>query len=403
MAEKNLDFDRITDRRNTRCLKYDFAAKRGYPEDVLPLWVADMDFKTSSFIEEALMNVCRHNIYGYSNIQPGDGFFEAVSGWMKRHHDFEISREWHVITPGVVFAIAATVNAFTAPGDPVLIQQPVYYPFESVIRNNGRRPVSSDLVRKPDGKWEMDPDDFEEKIVRNGIKLFILCSPHNPVGRVWTKEELLAIGKICRDHGVIVFSDEIHFDFIWEGEHHVFQELDPDFRNFTITATSPSKTFNLAGLQLSNIFIPDPGLRRAFRSKVYATGYDEPNIFGIEAAQAAYEHGDEWYDAMKAYVGKNIDSACRYIDENLPGASIRKPEGTYLLWLDLNKTGLDPETIDDIIINRAKLWLDSGKIFGESGKGFQRINAACPESVLFEALERLRKSFRSDFSNLSEK
>ena len=392
MTERNLDFDTITDRRNTRSLKYDFAAKRGYPEDVLPLWVADMDFKTSSFVEDALVKVSHHNIYGYSNIQPGDGFFEALSGWMNRHHNWEIDRSWHIMTPGVVFAIAVAIRALTDRGDAVLIQQPVYYPFENVIKQNGRRVVSSDLVKRPDGKWEMDPDDFEKKIIDNGIKLFILCNPHNPVGRVWTREELTRIGNICKDHGVTVFSDEIHFDFIWENTHNVFQKLDPSFEEFTITGTSPSKTFNLAGLQLSNIFIPNSRIRKKFSAELFATGYDEPNIFGLEAAQAAYEHGNEWYEAMLAYVGRNIDEACTYINENIPHATVRKPEGTYLIWVDLNPAGLSSEKMDDIIINKAKLWLDSGKIFGKSGEGFQRINAACPRSVLFEALDRLRKA-----------
>ncbi len=393
MTERNIDFDAITDRRNTKCLKYDFAARRGYPEDILPLWVADMDFKTSSFVEDALEKVAHHNIYGYSNIQQGDGFFEALAGWMKRRHDWDVDRSWHVMTPGVVFAIATAIRALTRPGDPVLIQQPVYYPFENVIKQNGRKVISSDLVLQPDGKWLMDFDDLEEKIVTNKIKLFILCSPHNPVGRVWTKDELLKVGKICKENGVIVFSDEIHFDFVWEREHYVFQELDESYRDFTITGTSPSKTFNLAGLQQSNIFIPNGDIRKAFKEELRATGYDEPNIFGIEAAQAAYEHGDKWYDAMKAYVGGNIDRACSYINDNIPGVSVRKPEGTYLIWVDLRKTGRSDNEIDDIIINKAKLWLDSGRIFGEKGRGFQRINAACPERLLTEALERIRKNF----------
>ncbi len=394
MPERNLDFDHVVNRYGTMCLKYDFAKKRGYPEDVLPLWVADMDFKTSSYIEDALHDVCSHNIYGYSNIQDGDGFFEALSGWMVRHHDWKVSPEWHVMTPGVVFAIAVAIRALTKQGDPVLIQQPVYYPFEKVIEQNGRECVSSDLVCCPDGKWVMDPDDLEEKIVRHNIKLFILCNPHNPVGRVWTAEELIRVGNICREHGVTVFSDEIHFDFIWEGRHNVFCELDPSFYDMTITATSPSKTFNLAGLQLSNIFIQNPGIRKAFKEAFIATGYDEPGIFALAAARAAYVSGDEWYEAMKRYVGQNIDEACSFINENIPGVSVRHPEGTYLMWLDFNGTGYDDDRIDDIMINKAKLWLDAGHIFGKSGKGFQRINAACPKSVLFDALERIRTSLK---------
>ena len=389
MAERNLDFDQIINRRNTRCLKYDFAARRGYPEDILPLWVADMDFKTSSYVEDTLSELVRHNIYGYSNTQPGDGFFEAVSGWMERHHGWKVDPLWHVKSPGVCFAIASAIRALTEPGDSVIIQQPVYYPFSSLIRHNGRRVVSSDLVRDAEGHYSMDYDDFEQKVIRHDVKLFILCNPHNPVGRVWTKEELQRIGRICAAHGVIVFSDEIHFDFVWEGEHNVFQEIDPAFREFTVTATSPSKTFNLAGLQQSNIFIPNISLKRRFTEEINRTGYDEPTIFGIAAAQAVYENGDTWYESMKAYVEKNICFADEFVREHLPGVSMKKPEGTYLIWLDFSGTGMTTAELDDMIIQKAKLWLDSGSIFGKAGEGFQRINTACPQSILREALERL--------------
>ena len=389
MAERNLDFDQIINRRNTRCLKYDFAARRGYPEDILPLWVADMDFKTSSYVEDTLSELVRHNIYGYSNTQPGDGFFEAVSGWMERHHGWKVDPLWHVKSPGVCFAIASAIRALTEPGDSVIIQQPVYYPFSSLIRHNGRKVVSSDLVRDAEGHYSMDYDDFEQKVIRHDVKLFILCNPHNPVGRVWTKEELQRIGRICAAHGVIVFSDEIHFDFVWEGEHNVFQEIDPAFREFTVTATSPSKTFNLAGLQQSNIFIPNISLKRRFTEEINRTGYDEPTIFGIAAGKAVYENGDTWYESMKAYVEKNICFADEFVREHLPGVSMKKPEGTYLIWLDFSGTGMTTAELDDMIIQKAKLWLDSGAIFGKAGEGFQRINTACPQSILREALERL--------------
>ena len=393
MAERNLDFDRIVSRKNTRCLKHDFASRRGYPEDILSLWVADMDFRTSSYVEDALSELTRHNIYGYSNTQPGDGFFESVSGWMKRHHYWEPEEAWHIKTPGVCFAIATAVRAFTEPGDAVIIQEPVYYPFSSLIRKNGRQRISSDLIRDEDGNYAIDFDDFENKIVDHHVKLFILCNPHNPVGRAWSEEELLRIGRICAEHRVIVFSDEIHGDFIWSGEHRVFQETGPGFRQFTVTATAPSKTFNLAGLQQSNIFIPNPELRKKLEAEMEKTGFDEPTIFGITAAQAAYEHGDEWYEAMKAYVAGNIDFADRFVREELPGIRMNKPEGTYLIWLDFRGIGLQAAELDDRILHQARLWLDSGAMFGKAGEGFQRINTACPRSILQEALERLKTTF----------
>lgn len=392
MAEKNLDFDEIINRRNTGSLKYDFAERRGYPADVLPLWVADMDFRTSSCVEEALSSLSRFNLYGYVNTQPGDGFFEAVAGWMKRHHRWEVQPEWLVKTPGVCFAISMAVRAFTRPGDAVLVQQPVYYPFSSLVRANGRKLVISDLQQEADGRYVTDFEDFERKIVENNVRLFILCNPHNPVGRSWTAKELLEIGRICRDRGVIVFSDEIHFDLVWTGEHQIFQALDPSFPEFTLTATSPSKTFNLAGLQQSNIFVPNEILRKSFLREIGMTGYDEPNIFGITATKAAYTHGDEWYKAMKEYVSGNIRFASRFIRERLPGVTVREPEATYLMWLDFRGTGLSPAGLEDLVVRRAGLWLDRGEMFGESGSGFERINAACPRGTLTAALERLEKA-----------
>lgn len=389
MAERNLDFDTIIDRRGKKSLKYDFAKKRGYPEDVLPLWVADMDFKTSSYVEDALKDVVNHNIYGYTNIQRGDGFFEAVAGWMKRHHDWEVKSEWHVITPGVCFAIACAIKAYTDVGDSVIIQQPVYYPFSSLIIQNNRKVVSNDLIYDGKGHYLVDFEDFENKIKENDVKLFILCNPHNPVGRVWTKEELEKLGKICKKHGVIVFSDEIHFDFIWYGKHQIFQEVESDFKEFTITATAPTKTFNLAGLQQSNIFIPNRKLKHKFISEYYATGADEPNIFGIAATIAAYKYGDKWHEASKKYIKDNIEFADKYIKKNIPGVRLIPTEGTYLIWLDFNETGIEAKKLDDIIVNEAKLWLDSGSIFGKTGEGFQRINVACPRSILEEALLRI--------------
>ncbi|MDO4187501.1 MAG: MalY/PatB family protein [Lachnospiraceae bacterium] len=395
MSERNLDFDKVIDRKGTHCLKYDFAVKRGYPEDVLPLWVADMDFKTTSYVEDALNEVVSHNIYGYSNIQNGDGFFEAVAGWMKRHHDWAVYPEWHVHTPGVCFAIANAIRAYTEIGDAVIIQQPVYYPFSNIIIQNSRKLVSNDLIYDGAGHYSIDFEDFENKIKENNVKLFILCNPHNPVGRVWTKDELEKLGDICSKNGVIVFSDEIHFDFIWSGSHTIFQEIKPEYKEFTITATAPSKTFNLAGAQQSNIFIANEELKKKFVKEYDVAGLDEPNRFGIAATMAAYNYGDEWYEAVKKYIKANIEFAEEYIEKNLPGVKLIPTEGTYLIWLDFNNTGLCARELDDLIIKKAKLWLDSGKIFGKTGIGFERINVACPRSILLEALERI-KNIMSD-------
>lgn len=388
MAERNLDFDRIIDRKNTRCLKYDFAVKRGMPEDVLPLWVADMDFETSSYIEDALTERVKEGIFGYSDVQTP--YFEIIRDWMVRHHDWEPQEKWLIKTPGVVFALAMAVKAYTDPGDKVLLQQPVYYPFSEVITDNGREVVSNDLVLTEEGTYKIDFADFEQKIIANGIKLFLLCSPHNPVGRVWTREELETIGDICVKHGVTVVSDEIHNDFIWEGTHTVFAGIKKEFADISVTCTSPSKTFNLASMLISNIFIPDQILRRKFRKEMDRAGISQLSVLGLVATEAAYAHGDEWYAAMKNYVRDNIAFARAYVEENLPGVRMIDTQGTYLIWLDFRQTGLTVEELDHKIIYEAGLWLDSGKIFGKTGEGFERINVACPRAVLQEALDRIR-------------
>lgn len=390
MAERNLDFDSVIDRRNTNCLKYDFAKRRGMPEDVLPLWIADMDFRTSSYIQDALERQAAHGIYGYSDGL--EDYFEAVSGWMKRRYGWEVAESWLIKTPGVVFALAAAVKAFTRPGDGVLLQLPVYYPFSEAIEDNGRVAVSNTLIYGEDNKYHIDFDDFERKISDENIRLFFLCNPHNPVGRVWTKEELIRMGDICYKHHVLVVSDEIHADFTFSGKHLVFAGIKKEYEEICITCTSPSKTFNLAGLQISNIFIANPQIRRTFQKQIAAAGYSQPNVMGLTACEAAYRDGDEWYEAMRRYVRDNIAFVKEYVKEELPGVTMTEHEGTYLVWLDFRGTGLSAEQLEELIIYKAKLWLDSGKIFGDSGRGFQRINAACPRTVLKEALLRIKNA-----------
>ncbi len=388
MAERNLDFDKIVDRRNTRCLKYDFAVERHMPADVLPLWVADMDFETSSYIEDALIERAKHAIYGYSDVKTP--YFEILKKWMQKHHDWDIQRKWLIKTPGVVFALAMAVKAYTEPGDAVLIQQPVYYPFSEVIKDNGRNVVSNTLYLGEDNRYHIDFEDFEQKIVENQIKLFLLCNPHNPVGRVWTKEELTRLGDICVKHHVTVVSDEIHEDFVFKGKHQVFANIKKEYEEIAVTCTAPSKTFNIASLMISNILIPNPELKRKFKHQMDAAGISQLNVLGLVACEAAYEHGEEWYQAMKAYVKENIEFVKQYVEKQLPGVNMVEHEGTYLVWLDFRGTGLSVEELDDKIINQAKLWLDSGKIFGSCGEGFQRINVACPRKVLEEAMERIK-------------
>lgn len=387
MAERNLDFDSVIERRNTRSLKYDFAAERGRSEDILPMWVADMDFKTSSYIEDALAERVREGVFGYSEVKTP--YFETVRDWMVRRHGWQPQEAWLVKTPGVVTALAMAVKAYTEPGDAVLIQLPVYYPFAEVIEDNGRRVVSNTLYRGEDNRYHMDFADFEQKIVQNEVKLFLLCNPHNPVGRVWTAEELTQLGDLCMKHGVIVVSDEIHEDFVFQGKHQVFAGLKKEYEDRCIVCTSPSKTFNLATMVLSNIFIPNRDLRKRFRKQLDAAGISQLGVMGLIACETAYSKGEEWYLAMHAYVRDNIAYVKNYVEQNLPGVRMTEHEGTYLVWLDFSGTGLSETELEDLIVNRAKLWLDGGTMFGECGKGFQRINVACPRSILKEAMKRL--------------
>lgn len=388
------NFDKIINRKGTNCLKYDFAVERGKPAEVLPLWVADMDFQVSEEITKSLHAAVEHGIYGYT--QPKDPYYNAIMNWMKKNHQWETKREWIVKTPGVVFALGAAVKAFTKPGDAVLIQNPVYYPFTNIIRDNDRRVIDNTLVyekRVTEGKsqYSIDYEDFERKIVQENIKLFILCNPHNPVGRVWTREELQYLGEICLRHHVIVVSDEIHNDFVYPGfEHTVFANVDPRFTEFTVTCTAPSKTFNLAGLQISNIFIPNETLREAFQKEIDKTGYDEPNALGTVACEAAYRGGQEWLDQLRAYLLENLNFLRAYLQEKIPQIHLVEPEGTYLVWLDCSELGISGKELDQFIVEKAGLWLDGGAMFGPSGVDFQRVNIACPRATLELALDKLK-------------
>ena len=384
------DFDKVIDRHGTNCLKFDFAKERGKNGDELSLWVADMDFQVAKPITDALQAQVNHGIYGYSEVK--SDYFDIVKNWFKDNFDWEIKKGSLVKTPGVVYAIAMAVKAFTKGGEAVIIQQPVYYPFSEMIISNNRKLVNSPLVLK-DGRYEIDFEDFEKKIVENNVKLFILCSPHNPVGRVWSVEELKRIGDICIKHDVVIFSDEIHADFVYEpNKHHVFASLGESYAANSVIATAPSKSFNIAGLQVSNIFIENKKLRDAFRNEIVKSGYSQLNTMGLVAARAAYESGKEWLDEVRAYMRDNLIFFRDYLKENIGELSLIEPEGTYLVWVDFRKLGLSEKQREDLIVNKAKLWIDSGAMFGVDGEGFERFNIACPRSYLKKALDSLKKA-----------
>ena len=384
-------FDLVHDRTGTGSLKWDFAAERGRPADALPLWVADMDHAAAPCVTSALLWRVRHGIFGYS--EPDAAYDTALAGWFSRRYGWRIDPAWNVITPGVVPALALAVRALTAPGDAVVIEEPVYYPFREVVESAGRTVAAAPLTRDADGVYRRDTAALETTLERTGARLLLLCNPHNPVGRVWSSDELAELAEVTGRHGVVVVADEIHADLALPGRRTTpFASLGEEVAARTITCTSPSKAFNLAGLQVANILVPDPVLRARFRAELDAVGYSQPNALGLVACRAAYEGGDAWLDELR----EHIAAAHRHVVTRLravPGVEAAPCEGTYLLWLDctglLAATGLEANELDDFILEEAGLWLDDGAIFGAGGRGFTRMNVACPRATLDEALDRL--------------
>ena len=387
------DFDTVIDRRGTSCLKYDQAERRGYPSDILPLWIADMDFPTAPAVLDALRKTVEHGIFGYS--QSLDDYYEAAANWFTEHFGWHPQKSWLVKTPGVVFALAMAIKAYTSIGDAVIIQTPVYYPFYEVIENNSRRIVENPLVNI-NGHYEIDFDDFEKKITDNNIKLFILCSPHNPVGRVWKISELKKLGEICLKHDVIIVSDEIHCDFVFpQYKHYIFSQACPELADRTVICTAASKTFNLAGLQISNIWIQNSRLRSKFLHEVVDCGYTEFSIMGINATKAAYSDGGDWHENNWKYIQENFAYLREFLKTRLPYIHLIEPEGTFFAWLDFSELGLDKKSLNDLIINKAGLWLDSGHVFGAASAQYQRIVMAAPRKVIIQALEQLEYAIHS--------
>lgn len=382
------NFDTLIDRHHTKCLKYDFAVKRGRPADVLPFWVADMDFAVPEEVLDELHERINHGIFGYT--ESDEEYFAAVSHWFAEHFAWVPKEEWLVKTPGVVFALAMAVQAFTKPGDGIAIMQPVYYPFSEVIRDNGRHIVNIPLVRGEE-RYSIDFDALEERLSRRDVRLFLLCSPANPVGRVWTREELLRLGDICNRNHILVVADEIHADFVWENHRHtVYPSLGQAYADNCILCTAPSKTFNVAGFQVSNIFIPNAEIRSAFKAAVTAAGYSQVNAMGIFACQAVYTKGQAWLDEVKSYIWENIQFTKEFMARHLPQIKVYIPEGTYLVWLDCSALPMDAKEREEWLWKEAKLWLDSGAIFGDAGKDFERINVACPRSLLEKGLRQFK-------------
>jgi Bifunctional PLP-dependent enzyme with beta-cystathionase and maltose regulon repressor activities len=383
------DFDKVVDRHNTNSVKWDMLEDLYGRSDLIPLWVADMDFEAPHAIVEALTKRVNHHVLGYTF--PSDEYYNAVIGWMKRRHNWNIEKEWITYTPGVVPALSYAIRAFTKPGDKVIIQTPVYHPFYAAIEENGRELVRNPLIYR-DGKYYMDYEDLERKIDKD-TTLLVLCSPHNPVGRVWTKDELNHLGDICLKHNILIVSDEIHFDIVYKGnEHTVFGSISPEISENCAVLTAPSKTFNIAGLQVSNVIISNEELREKFRKELEKDHISSPNIFGAEALIAAYNEAEDWVDELLEYLEGNRDFFIEYVNSRIPKLKVLKPEGTYLMWVDCSGLNMNPEELRDFFVNKCRVALNDGEMFGEEGKLYQRFNIGCPRSQLKEALNRIERA-----------
>ena len=386
------DFDTPIDRTHTWPIKHDFKKENGKADDILPLWVADMDFRSPDSVVEALKKAVDHGIFGYSRAD--ESYFDAVAAWYQKRHHLTLQPEWMTCTPGIVFALSIAVRAFTQEGDAVLIQPPVYHPFSRAILRNKRTLVENPLVLK-DGHYEMDLEDLEQKVLDEHVKLMILCNPHNPVGRVWTREELTALADICLRHHVYVISDEIHGDFVWQGhEQTPYASISEEACLHSMMCTAPSKTFNLAGMATSNLFIPDPEMRRKFRSELLDVGQENMNRLGLFACRAAYEGGGEWLDQLIGYLAGNLALVRDFCKNRVPQIQLVEPEGTYLAWLDCRELGMTDDELMAFFSDEAKVWLDPGTHSGEQGSGFMRFNLGSLRSVIAQALDQIEAAWK---------
>jgi len=386
------NFDKIINRAGTHSLKWDFCEKLTGEKEILPMWIADMDFEAPEPVVEAIRKWTEHGIFGYT--ERSDTYYDAVIQWMKKRHDWEVHKEWITFTPGVVPSINIAVQAFSQPGDKVILQPPVYYPFMSAVLNNGRRVVNNNL-RIEEGRFLMDYEALKNSIDEK-TRMIILCSPHNPVGRVWTKDELETLARICLDHDIIMVSDEIHSDLVMKQYSHTpLATLSEEVEKAVVTCTAPNKTFNLAGLQMANIIIPNRTLYNQFKNTVAKAGLEMANMFGIVATEAAYNHGEEWLEQLLKYLQQNYNFLVSFIEENIPQVKVFPLEGTYLVWLDFRSYGLSDEKMKELLRKKAKVWLSEGYIFGRGGEGFQRMNIACPRKLLEEGLTRIAKALNS--------
>lgn len=383
------NFDEIINRNGTDSVKYDELDINFGKSDLMPFWVADMDFRLPNFAIDALLERAEHGVFGYT--RRSDEYYNSIINWLKSKHDFQVKADDIEYGPGVVFLLNMMIRLFTNKGDKIIIQPPVYYPFFGVIEGNERVIVENKLV-EVNGKYVMDYDDLEEKAKDPDVKMLILCSPHNPMGRVWTKEELEKLGRICIDNDVLVVSDEIHFDLVFKPNKHIpFGSISEEFKMKSITCTAPSKTFNIAGLHNAYCIIHDKSMMEKYRKELKLLDLNRNNTFSTVIAPVLYNNGKEWLDELLNYLKANMDFVCNYVSENFEKIKTGEIEGTYLMLLDCRELELNSDELDNLFVD-AGIALDSGHWFGENGKGFMRLNLACPRSMLETALEKLKEA-----------
>lgn len=379
------DFDTVYDRKNTNSVKYKPHPR--YPNsDIIPMWIADMDFKTAPEIIDAVKQAADDGIFGYTQLD--DEYFELLKNWNKKRFGFDINTDWVVPCSSVMFASAAVIRALSNVGDSVLILQPVYYPFADVIKDNNRKLVVSELVLK-DGKYTIDYEDLENQIVKNDIKIFLFCSPHNPVGRVWEKEEIISVMKICKKYGVFIISDEIHSDLVYT-KHYPTLSISSEFTDIIASVTSVTKTFNLAGIKGANLFIPNEEIRNKVKKEIQSTFCGSLETLTIAAIKSAYRYGEDWLEELLCYLKSNAE----YVVKSFENTKIKvaMPEGTYLLWLDCKELNLCERELEEFFVRECGVWMNNGFVFGKGGSGFMRMNIACPKSTLEKAIFSIRKN-----------
>jgi cysteine-S-conjugate beta-lyase len=384
------NFDLSPNRKGTSSVKWDLTKTVFGRDDLLPMWVADMDFPPPAEVTAALEERLKHGIFGYTFT--GDSLGKSVSGWLKNRHGWDISESWLLYSSGVVPAIATIVRALTEKGDSILVQSPVYTPFFSIAEKNDRK-VKNCPLELIDGQYHIDFEAFETTL-KQGVKLFLLCSPHNPGGRVWTKDELTKIADLCQKYDVLIVSDEIHADLVHKPNQHIpLASIKKDYEKFVLTLAAPSKTFNIAGLQASALVIPDRELREKIAEEHQKQGIFTLSTFGVTGMEAAYLHGADWLDSLLDYLSDNIKEVQSFVKKELPELSVMDPQATYLIWIDCRKLGKSEEELTDLLLNKGKLALEPGSKFGLGGEGFVRMNVACSRDTLRDGLSRLKKAF----------